>query len=175
MPLIDLRKHFGIWDRCSGTTYWRQIGLPEYQLILVDPLNGRMITAHDHPYVGGPAKAMVVRNSEKITSRDIRQAYERVQPWVERIMGDFFAGMAAIETGVIKESPEDFFLKYYEDQTSKYKETGEGHSDFTGKDELLMATKKLLAAFEERAVVLRKIILREELDEFLEGYGILEC
>jgi hypothetical protein len=134
-----------------------------------------MITAFDHPYVGGPAKAVVVRNSEKIGRRDIRNAYENVQPWVERVMGDFFAGMAAIERGVVKETPEDFFLKYYEDQTQKYKETGEGHSDFTGKDELLMATKKLLAAFEERAVVLRKIILREELDEFLESYGILEC
>jgi hypothetical protein len=175
VPLIDLRKRFGLWDRCGQTSYWRLIGLPEYQLILVDPLHGRMITAFDHPYVGGPAKAVVVRESEGITEKDLERAYDRNQPWVKMILEDFFTGMGAVAAGVVKETPESFFLKHYEDQTKKYKETGEGHSGFTGKDELLMATKKVLGALEERVVVLRKIILREELDEFLESYGILEC
>ena len=175
MPTIDLRKHFGLWDRCGNTFFWRQIGLPEYQMILVNPLRGKMITAHDNPYVGGPAKTVVVRQAEGVSERALERAYERNQPWVRRILDDFFIGMGAIAAGTVKETPESFLLNYYEDQTAKYKETGEGHSPFTGKDELLMATKKVLGALEERAVVLRKIILREELDEFLESYGILEC
>lgn len=175
MPPIDLRKRFGLWDRCGLTMYWRQIGLPEYQLILVNPINGMMITAHDNPHVGGPAKAVVVREAEGITEEQLQQAYEMNQPWVRQVMEDFFTGMGAVVAGVVKETKENFFLKRYEDQTQKYKETGEGHSGFTGKDELLMASKKVLSSLGERAVVLRKIILREELDEFLEGYGILEC
>lgn len=175
MPLIDLRQHFGIWDRCGRTNFWRQIDQPVYRFVLVDPLRGKMITAHEHPHVGGPALSVVVRDAQDVDNKELQKAYELNKPWVGRILDDFFTAVGAISVGIVQGTPEEFFLKYYEDQTKHYKETGEGHSEMTGKDELLTATKKVLASLEDRAVKIRKIILRDEWSEFLEGYDILEC
>jgi hypothetical protein len=174
-PPTDLRQHFGIWDRCGATNFWRQIDIPEYRFTLVDPLHGKMITAYEYPHVGGPALSVVVRDAQDITNAELHQAYAKTEPWAGRILDDFFTTVGAIAAGIVQGTPEEFFLKYYEDQTKKYKETGEGHSQMTGKDELLTATKKVLAALEDKSVKLRKVILRDEWDEFLESQGILEC
>jgi hypothetical protein len=175
MPLIDLREHFGLWERCGNTSFWREIGRPSSSRLLVNPVDGAMISAHDHPYVDGLALQVVVRDASNVESQDIVRAYERNYPWVKKVMSDFFTGLAILKTDLVKETPQSFFVKYYADQTKQYKETGEGHSDTTGKDELLMATKKIFGSLENKAVVLRKLILRDEWDDFLGEYGILEC
>jgi hypothetical protein len=175
MPLIDLRQHFGLWERCRNTSFWRELGRSSSNRLLVNPMDGAMISAHDHPYVDGPALQVVVRDASEIDEQDVVRAYEQNYPWVKNVLSDFFTGLAILKTKLVKETPQSFFVKYYADQTRQYKETGEGHSDVTGKDEMLMATKKILASLGDRAVVLRKLILRDEWDEFLEGYGILEC
>lgn len=175
MPLIDLREHFGLWSRCGRTSFWRELLDSESNKLLVNPVDGAMISARDHPSVGGPALQVIVRDASDIGNADILHAYEQNYPWVEKVMTDFFKGVTLSKLTVIKESPQTFFVNYYEDQTPKFKETGKGHSDGTGKDELLQATKRVLLALGDKAIVIRKIILKDDWDEFLTQYGILEC
>lgn len=174
-PLVDLREHFGIWERCGRTSFWREAGRAEHRKILVNPVDGVMISAHDHPYVGGPALEVVVRDTAGIDDDDMLIAYGTNYPWVKNVLVHFFKGASLIALGLVKETPLSFFVKYYEDQTESFRETGEGHSVGVGKDELLAATKKILGALGDKAVVVRKVILRDEWDEFIESYGILEC
>lgn len=175
MPLIDLREHFGVWERCGNTSFWRELQKQTSSRSLVNPVDGAMISAHDHPYVDGPALQLVVRDASNVDEQDVLQAYDLNYPWVKRTMSDFFTGLMAVQIGLTKETPQSFFVKYYADQTKQFKETGEGHSDKVGKDELLEAAKRVLLSLGDKAVVLRKVILRDDWDEFLESYGILEC
>ncbi len=173
--LIDLREHFGIWERCGNTRFWVEMGLPDYRHVFVNPADGIMITVQDYPAPGGPAFQVLVRDASELDEEEITPAYKKNYPWVKQVLSEFFAGLMYTRVGLIKHTPQSFFVKYYKDQTRKYEETGKGHSKETGKDELLEAVKRLLGSLEERALILKKVILREELDEFLEGYGIIEC
>ena len=173
MSLVDLREHFGIWERCGRTSFWREASRAEHRKLLVNPVDGVMISAHDHPYAGGPALEVVVRDTGNIDDDDMVIAYWINYPWVKKVLVNFFRGVSLMVLS--KQTPLSFFVKYYEDQTENFRETGEGHSDGVGKDELLAATKKILASLGDKAVVVRKVILRDEWDEFIESYGILEC
>ncbi len=172
---IDLREHFGLWGRCRNTKFWKELEQPEYRSVFVNPIDGMMISVMDHPHVGGPARRVIVHDGRTVEHGDVLHAFENNYPWVEKVMVEFFTGLTMIRIGLASITPEEFFERYYEDQTPKYKETGKGHSEKTGKDEVLEATKRVLGALERKGIVLDKIILRDELDEFLEGYGILEC
>lgn len=175
MPLVDLREHFGIWKRCGRTSFWREASRAENRKLLVNPVDGVMISAHDHPYAGGPALEVVVRDTGNIDDDDMAIAYGINYPWVKKALQNLFKGMSLIALTTSKKTPLSFFVEYYADQTEHFRETGEGHSDGTGKDEVLAATKKVLASLGDKAVVVRKVILRDEWDEFIESYGILEC
>lgn len=89
-------------------------------------------------------------------------------------MDRFFGAMALISLGIWKDTPLSYLLTAYKDQTEHYINTGEGHQA-VGKDELLTATQKVLGALGADAVKVHKIILKDEWDEFLEQFGILEC
>lgn len=174
MPLIDLREHFGIWERCGNTSFWRELRHQTSSRSLVNPVDGAMISAHDHPYVDGPALQVFVRDASNVDEQDVLRAYEGNYPWVKKVMSDFFTGLALLKTGIPKETPQSFFVKYYEDQTKQFKETGEGHKS-VGKDELLEAAKRVLLSLGEKSIVLKKVILKDDWDDFLTEYGILEC
>ena len=174
---MDLRKHFGIWERCGNTAYWRMIrkfSIPQIQHLFVNPIEGVQIFAMEYPAVGGPAFRVWVRNAQNVEDKDFKEALSQVQPWVKRILGDFFTGLGVVYAGLSRETPLSFFVKYYEDQTPEYVRTGEGHKE-VGKDEALMATMTILGQLGEKSMAFEKIILKEEWDEFLENYGILEC
>lgn len=174
-PIIDLRKHFGLWARCGNTNFWKQLGKPNYQRTFINPADGIMISAHDHYDQTGLAMDVYVYDASQLEHNDFTPAFKSNYPWVKKVMMDFFMGITLIRLGITKETPYSFFLKFYEDQTQQYKETGEGHSIQTGKDELLEAVKRTIGALGEKVLVLKKTILKDEFDEFLEGYGILEC
>lgn len=173
-PLIDLREHFSLWARCGNTSFWKELGLPSYRHVFVDPVHGVMISAQDALDKSGLAMNVFVHDASELGHEEFEPAFQSNYPWVRKVMMDFFIGLTLIRIGLTQIDPLSFFLKYYKDQTERYKETGEGHSDETGKDELLEATKRLLGGLEP-ALKLKKTILKEELDEFLESYGILEC
>lgn len=179
MPLIDLREHFSLWERCGNTSFWKELGLPPYRHVFVNPIDGIMITAQDlmskFEDPGALAMNIYVHDASELSHDDFTPAFESNYPWVKKVMMDFFTGLTIIRLGIVKEPPLSFFVKYYKDQTQKYKETGEGHSEETGKDELLEATKRLIGALEGKALKVKKVILKDEFPEFLEGYGILEC
>lgn len=173
-PLIDLREHFSIWQRCGNTSFWKELGNPPYRHVFVNPIEGKMITAQDIMDRSGLAMNVSVHDASDLGHDDFTPAFESNYPWVKKVMMDFFTGLTIIRLGVVKEPPLSFFLKYYKDQTQKYIETGEGHQE-TGKDELLEATKRLIGAVEGKALKVKKVILKDEFDEFLESNGIIEC
>ena len=116
-----------------------------------------------------------VHDAFNATQADILHAYEDNYPWVERILSEFGGALRAIGAGMVHVTPIRFFEKYYMDQTREYKETGKGHSDDIGKDELLEGFKRMIRALGKKYVPVEKVILRDEWSEFLEEYGILEC
>jgi hypothetical protein len=172
---IDLRKHFGLWERCGNTPFWMELENPSYRHVFVNPIDGVMITAQEYPHQGGPALRVHVRDASGVEEGDIKRGYDSDYPWVKKVMSGFFAGLFYVRAGVIKGTPQQFFAKHYKDQTREYMDTGKGHSEETGKDEILEATKRVISSLGPKAVVLEKVILKDEIDELLEEYGILEC
>lgn len=178
---IDLREHFSVWGRCGGSSFWKEMNKPPYQHVYVNVVDGIVIIARGErsipwpPKEDFPAYTVFVYDASDLTHEDIMPAFPADYPWVKRVMMDFFTGLMLIRLGLTKETPLSFFLKYYMDQTKKYIETGEGHSEKTGKDELLEAMKRLIGTLGRKALKVEKTILRDELPEFLEAYGILEC
>ncbi len=175
MSVTDLREDFGLWERCGNTNFWRELTSPDYRKVLVNPVDALVIIGQEHPIPGGPAMKVWVRDAYNATQADILHSYENNYPWVESIMTEFAGALQAIDAGVVHVTPTHFFQKYYKDQTKEYKETGKGHSEDIGKDELLEAVKRMIVALGKRYVALEKVILRDEWSEFLEDYGILEC
>jgi hypothetical protein len=177
-PLIDLREHFRIWERCGNTSFWRMKDMGRGAFaFFVDPIHGKSIYAHEHPQVGGPALAVTVRDASNSSDGDLTKVYDHFQdqPWVRRVLERFFTGATLISFGLSKyKTVLDFFLKEYKDQSEHYIQTGEGYQD-PGKDELLTATTKVLGSLGKESIALHKIILKDDWDDFLEGYGILEC
>lgn len=174
MPHIDLREHFSLWARCGNTSYWKELGLPPYRHVFVNPIEGKMITGQDIMDRSNLAMNVYFYDASELGHEDFDPAFQSNFPWVKKIMMDFFTGLTLMKIGLVKTSPLDFFLKYYKDQTQKYVETGEGHQE-TGKDELLEAVKRTIGALEGKGLKVKKTILKAEFDEFLEDYGILEC
>jgi hypothetical protein len=178
MPLIDLREHFRLWQRCGNTSWWKELGEPPYRHTFVNPIDGMMIMAQDlmdkFQDPKGLAMNVYVHDASELGHEDFAPSFASNYPWVKKVMMDFFTGLTIVKIGLTRETPLTFFLKYYEDQTEHYKETGEGYKQ-TGKDELLEATKRLIGGLEGKAMKVKKVILKDDLDEFLEGYGILEC
>lgn len=174
-PLIDLREHFSIWGRCGNTSFWKELGNPPYRHVFINPADGVMITAQDLMDRQGLAMNVWVHDGGSLPSEEIIAALDKTYPWVKRVLIDFFAGLMYTRVDLIKETPLSFFVKYYKDQTRKYIETGEGHSEETGKDEILEGVKRLIGSLEGKAQIVNKTILKADFDDFLEGYGILEC
>lgn len=140
-----------------------------------------MISAMDYPQVGGPAYDVHVRDAKVVTDEAWAEAKKLLMPWVRRLLEDFFVSLIHID--VIKErQPEllehktklEWLSAHYKNQTPEYLETGEGHIH-PGKDELLTATKAALGQLGQDSVSFQKVILKEELPELLERYGLLEC
>lgn len=180
-PLVDLREHFGVWERCGNTPFWRMVNwretvFPYTRHLFLNPIDGIMIYAHDYPQAGGPALQVTVRSGQNVTGEDVQEAYKLTPPWVKGVLGGFLTMLVLVRIGLLQNlTPLSFFLKTYKDQSKHFIETGEGDYQTPGKDELLAAVKSTLGALGDKVLALNKVILKEEWDEFLEGYGIIEC
>jgi hypothetical protein len=180
MPLIDLREHFGVWERCGNTRFWRVVNwretvYPFSRHLFLNPIDGVMIYAHDYPEAGGPALEVTVRDGGLASGEDLQKVYPRMERWIGNALRGLLTEFLMIRIGLLKGTPLSFFLKKYKDQTEHFTQTGEGHQN-PGKDEVLAATKAALGGLGEKTLaVLHKVILKEEWDEFLADYGILEC
>ena len=180
MPFIDLREHIGVWERCGNTSFWRMVNWRETvhsftRHLFLNPVDGVMIYAQDYPQAGGRALEVTVRDGRLAAGEDVQEACTRTQPWVCKVLTVFLTDIMLVRIGLIRGfTPLSFFIKRYKDQNKHFVETGEGYQS-PGKDELLAATKAVLGTLEGKSIALRKVILKEEWDEFLGEYGILEC
>jgi len=176
-PLIDLREHYGVWDRCGNTKFWALSGpvrRPTPNVTFVNPIDGVMIQAYEHPKVGGPAFHVVVTNGQMAEEDLVREAYGRLPaPWMKKVLEEFFAFLLIVR-GHGKDELRGF-LSIYSAQDDRYREEGRGFTERFAREEVLMAVKGLLGALERKVVSVDRVILKEDLEDFLGEYGILEC
>ena len=73
-PLIDLRDHFGIWEHCGNSKWWRRVPWnrrnPDSERVYVNPIDGLMISAYEYPQVPGQAWRVTVRDGQKASDLD---------------------------------------------------------------------------------------------------------
>lgn len=183
---FDLREHYGIWDRCGNTRFWKKRVESQASFLFINPFDGLMVSATPYPgYHGQPIEAyrVVVRNGMECGQEKMTQAYERNQPWVKRAVTRFFESLMygvaveVMEKHYHKERPVDYaveyFLKTYKEQDEKYKNEGSGFQE-PAREEALEGILKVLNIM-DNITTGNKIVLKDELDEALAEQGILEC
>lgn len=177
--LIDLREHFGLWDRCGNTRFWKQES--DWLDIYVNPIDGLLIIAGEAPGSGGRGSRVLVKDAKLAEEEPLQRVFAAEPPWVKKAIRDFFMTRAyGWVAKTIKEYSQGrltvdhevvWFLSTYKDAGAAYRLHGSGDPL---REELFMAVKKTLAALDGITRV-DKVILKEELEEFLGEYGLLEC
>jgi hypothetical protein len=91
-PLFDLREHFGIWDRCGNSRFFKKQS--SYSKIYLNPLDGVLVSAHeDHHgpgYSGPKTYTLIVRDGKKASDEEVVKSYERNYRWVQKALKQFF-------------------------------------------------------------------------------------
>lgn len=184
--LIDLREHFGIWDRCGNTRFFRKT--TRSSMIYLNPLDGLLVSAHGTPSREGEVRyTLVVRDASKAEDGDIEKAYQANYPWVERAVKTFFYYTAlgwaldAIREHTGKDPlPGDKdmgnFLALYEPGGKRYREEGGSpESDKPMLEETLQAITTTIAGMPSTTVDYGRNLSKDDIEEALAGYGIIEC
>lgn len=197
--LVDLREHFGIWDRCGNTRFFKKQA-PSSKIYL-NPLDGVLVSAHkEHVPSGTISYTLVVRDGQKAAEGDIEKAYEMNSwaPWVQKAVKKFFYYKAmgwafnAIR-GEKHQLPGDKemgnFLTFYKSGGEKYR--NEGGTDYqqfvwegeTIKDrgevplleEALEAIYRTISGMKSTIVDYGRGLSEADVEDALAERGILEC
>lgn len=197
--LIDLREHFGIWDRCGNSRFFRKQA-PSSKIYL-NPLDGVLVSAHKEHVSGGIISyTLVVRDGGKATQGDIEKAYEANYPWVQNAVKKFFYYQAlgwalnAIRDFTGKDPlPGDKdmgnFLRLYQSGGEKYrKEGGRDYQQFVWEgsvlkdrgdipllEEALEAIYRTVNEMKSTIVDYGRGLSEADVDEALAERGVLEC
>jgi len=202
MPLFDLREHFGIWDRCGNSRFFKKQS--KTSRIYLNPLDGVLVSAHEEHhgpgYSGPKTYTLIVREAKRASDEEVAKSYERNQPWVEQALKQFFyyqamgwALDAIREVTGQRQLPGDRdmgnFLNFYKSGGEKYrKEGGRDYEQFywegsTLKDrgdqpmleEVLEAILRTVSEMKSTIVDYGRSISEADVEEALGSLGILEC
>lgn len=197
--MFDLREHFGIWDRCGNSRFFKKQS-PSSKIYL-NPLDGVLVAAHKEAVPGGAVSyTLVVRDAEKASKEDIGKAYEVNSPWVQRAVKDFFYNQAM---GWILDALKEFngkdplpgdkdmgnFLSLYQAGGESYrKEGGRDYQQFVWEgsilkdrgdvpllEETLEAILRTVSVIKSTVVDYGRGLSEADVDEALAELGILEC
>jgi hypothetical protein len=182
--MIDLREHFGIWNRCGNTRFFKKEN--PWSEIYLNPLDGVLVAAHRNKLDReDPRYVLVVRDAQKAKEDTIEKAYATNYPWVKRAVKRFFYFQA---TGwaldAIKEHagtepiPGDRdlgnFLRFYKAGGERYLK--EGHSgEEPSLEEALEGILRTITSMNEITVDYGRNLSQADLEEALAHWGILEC
>lgn len=189
--MFDLREHFGIWDQCGNTRFFKKTN--QWSEIYLNPLDGILIAARDEMKTasqprGEPSYTLVVMDARKGDDAEVKKAFAANQPWVERAVGQFFYSMALGWTvdALRKFTGQDpipgdrdlgNFLRFYKsgagDREKYLKEGGAGNEPFL--EEALEAILRTMNSMDRIVVDYGKRLSQADLDEALAEHGILEC
>lgn len=172
---VDLRKNYGVWDRCGNTRFWSYIppegSKPVFEHTYVNPFKGILIQFSEHP-PGSPAYYVLVSDSSLATDKHFLLASASLYLREKNVINEFFENLRTR-----KMSDEDevrWFLKSYKAQGARIEEGG--GVDQPSREEVLAAIASILGAIGSVSnTAVGKVILKDEIDEFLGDYGILEC
>lgn len=190
---FDLRKHFGIWDQCGNTRFFRKQN--PWSEIYLNPLDGVLVEAHDETKVLPPPHrdvryTLVVKDAKKAEDSEVKRAFASNQPWVERAVNHFFYSKAwgwaldAIREYTGKEPiPGDRelgnFLRFYKsgagDREKYLKEGGSGPLEEPFLEEALEAILRTMNSMEGITVDYGRNLSQADFDDALADLGILEC
>lgn len=181
--MIDLREHFGIWDRCGNTRFFKKEN--PWSEIYLNPLDGLLVSAHRNQMEGEPRYTLVVRDASKAKKDATEKAYAANQPWVARAVKRFFYFMAlGWALDAVREHtgadplPGDRemgnFLRLYKAGGERYR--NEGHSgEDPSLEEALEGILRTVTSMDGITVDYGRNLSQADLDEVLADFGILEC
>lgn len=186
--LIDLRDYFGIWDRCGNTRYF--VEKSRFSEVYLNPLDGHLIAIQATPMPNNTLSySITVHDAKKVGQKQLAQTFENTapMPWIERSVRNFFYRQAmgwAIEAikGYAGKDPTpgdkdmSYFLQFYEHSNPRYREEGNApESDKPMLEETLQAIKIVIAQTQGTIADYGRGLTREQVDEAIADYGILEC
>lgn len=187
--IFDLREHFGIWDQCGNTRFFKKQS--QWSEIYLNPLDGILVAARRNKLEGeDPRYELVVQDARKAEDDAIKKAFASNQPWVERAVNEFFYSKAlGWALDVIKEHtgkepiPGDRelgnFLQFYKsgagDREKYLKEGGSGPLGQPFLEEALEAILRTMNSLDGITVDYGRDLSQADLDEALAERGILEC
>ena len=190
--MFDLREHFGIWDQCGNTRFFKKKNA--WSEIYLNPLDGVLVAAHDETKAshrsGEPRYTFVLKDATKADDAEVKRAFKSNEPWVERAVMQFFYSKAlgwaldAIKqhTGM-QPLPGDRdlgnFLRFYKsgagDREKYLREGGLGSLDEPFLEEVLEGILRTMGSMERITVDYGRNLSKADLDEALAELGILEC
>jgi len=186
--MIDLREHFGIWDRCGNTRFFKKEN--PWSEIYLNPLDGLLVAARRDRLEGEPRFTLVVRDARQAEDDAVEKAFAANKPWVKRATQEFFYSKAlGWALDVIKEHtgaepiPGDRelgnFIRFYKsgagDREKYLKEGGSGGMDEPFLEEALEAILRTMGSMDGITVDYGRNLSQADLDEALADLGILEC
>ncbi len=186
--MSDLREHFGIWDRCGNTRFFKKDN--PWSEIYLNPLDGVLVSARRAKLDrDSPRYELVVKDARKAEKDAVDTAYDANKPWVRRAVKQFFYLKAigwALDV-VKKHAGKDpipgdrdlgNFLRAYKSGGKPYREQGsmdEIELDDPFLEEVLEAIYRMLGAMDGATVDYGRNLSEEDLEEALGYWGILEC
>lgn len=183
--IFDLRKHFGIWDQCGNTRFFKKQN--QWSEIYLNPLDGLLVAAR-RDLEGEPRYTLVVKDARKAEDAEVAKAFTVNQPWVKRVVEEFFYHKAlgwaldAIKKFTGREPmPGDRelgnFLLFYKsggaDREKYLREGGSGEEPFL--EEALEGILRTMTSMDGIIVDYGRNLSQGDLDEALAEFGILEC
>lgn len=199
---VDLRDHFGIWERCGNTRFFRKDPDNPWRIVYLNPLDGILVilrktslaphVSADEPILPWrqpkeePHYELIVKNASRAREGAVEEVHRRTQPWVKRAVQDFFrfqmmgwAAEAILEHHG-KPTPGDpdirHMLKIYRPGGQRYLREGrspEGDEPFL--EEMLEAVFRTVGQLESATVDYGRNLSQADAAEALAELGILEC
>lgn len=191
--MIDLRQHFGIWDQCGNTRFFKKRN--EWSEIYLNPIDGVLVAARDETKIlPGPRQepryTLVVKDAAKGDDADVKRAFAANEPWVEQAVDRFFYNKAlgwaldAIKKHYGREPmPGDRdlgnFLAFYKSgagEREKYlREGGTGPIETPFLEEALEGILRTMNSMEKITIDYGRNLSQADLEGALAEHGILEC
>lgn len=184
---IDLRDHFGIWERCGNTRFFRKDPENPWRIVYLNPLDGILAILRTRSFPPEePRYELVVKDASKAPENAVEEVHRHTQPWVKRAVRDFFnlqvlgwAVEAILEHGGKPTAGDPdirHLLKIYQAGGERYRREGRSpEGDRPLLEEMLEGVFRTVARLEGATVDYGRNLSQADAADALAELGILEC